>query len=124
MYNIVIHQKSKIWSVWGYLYKYSQNSYCIPIFSMLQSNFVFRTSYRGSKKIGWLRCGGVHEGHICGPRPTCGVEAQCASAGIEAQCASAGISPSEMAVAYLHKKIIIVIETPLTPYILQVCIVI
>ena len=42
---------------------------------------------------------------------------------IEAWHASAGISPSEM-VLILRRKTIIAIETPLTPYILQVLIVI
>ena len=41
---------------------------------------------------------------------------------IEARCASAGISPSESCL--FPEKTIVVTETPLTPYILQVCIVI
>ena len=39
---------------------------------------------------------------------------------IEARCASAGISPSETCL--FPEKTIIVIETPLASYILQVCI--
>ena len=58
MYNIVIRQKSKIWSVWGYLYKHSQNSYCISIFSMQQSHFNFRAS-QGFTKIRCVKMWGV-----------------------------------------------------------------
>ena len=35
-----ISRYDQIWSVYGYLYKYCQNSYCIHIFSMLQSRHI------------------------------------------------------------------------------------
>ena len=61
--------KSQIWFVWGYLYKYSQNIYYIPILSMLQSHFIIMTSEGFRKNIGLLICV-VCTRAIYRPRPT------------------------------------------------------
>ena len=58
MYNTAIRQKSKIWSVYGYLYKYSQNSYCIPIFFNATIQFRMQAILGVQKNIGSLICGG------------------------------------------------------------------